>query len=229
MKEWKGYLGEKEYVVRMLTKDSVGAILSLQEVVLGTLINNDFLSPLTKEEYEDSIAKNLMIGVFVEDELIAFRALALPEIDEQHLGYDIGLRTEQLDKVVYQEITNVHPDYRGFGLQKKLGIIIMELLDASPYTHVCATVAPFNIASLKDKLSQGMVVGALKKKYGEMLRYVFYKKLHEDRKVGGELIDIDMGDTEKQQRLLAEGWIGTGIFQKDDLWYVTYEEKGTYI
>ena len=72
--------------------------------------------------------------------------------------------TEQLDSVVYQEITNVLPNYRGFGLQKRLGAIVMELLDASPYTHVCATVAPFNIASLKDKLSQGMVIGALKNK-----------------------------------------------------------------
>lgn len=165
-----------------------------------------------------------MVGVFVEDELIAFRALAKPEIDEDHLGYDIGLSTEQLEKVVYQEITNVHPDYRGFGLQKKLGLIVMELLDASPYSHVCATVAPFNIASLKDKLSQGMVIGALKNKYANMLRYVFYKKLHEDRTAGSEVLELHMGDTEKQQQLLAEGWVGTSISQKDDVWYVTYEK-----
>lgn len=229
MKEWTGKIGEKEYVVRELKKDSLEAILRLQDIVLGTLVNNHFLSPLTGEEFEDSILKKLMVGVFVEGELIAFRALAIPEIDEHHLGYDIGLGTEQLDEVVYQEITNVHPDYRGFGLQKKLGVIVMELLDSSPYTYVCATVAPFNIASLKDKLSQGMVIGALKKKYGEMLRYVFYKKLHEDRKAGSEVLEINMADTEKQQQLLANGWIGTSILQKDDVWYVTYEEKGTYL
>ncbi|WP_391206353.1 GNAT family N-acetyltransferase [Psychrobacillus sp. L4] len=229
MKEWNGYLGKKEYVIRELTSDSVEDILRIQEVILKTIANNNFLSPLTKEEYEHSIANHLMVGVFVEDQLIAFRALAIPEIDEHHLGYDIGLGTEQLDKVVYQEITNVHPDYRGFGLQKKLGTIVMELLDASPYTHVCATVAPFNIASLKDKLSQGMVIGALKKKYGEMLRYVFYKKLHENRKASTKVLEINMDDTEKQQQLLDQGWIGTNILQKDDVWYVTYEEKGKYI
>ncbi|WP_342599695.1 GNAT family N-acetyltransferase [Psychrobacillus sp. FSL H8-0483] len=228
MKEWKGMLGEKEYVVRELTIDHVDDIFRIQDIVLGSLENNDFLSPLTKEEYEGSIANRLMVGVFVEEELIAFRALALPEIDEHHLGFDIGLKAEQLDKVVYQEITNVHPDYRGFGLQKKLGLIVMELLDASPYSHVCATVAPFNIASLKDKLSQGMVIGALKKKYANMLRYVFYKKLHEDRKLGGEVLEVKMEDTEKQQQLLAEGWIGTSVMQKEDVWYVTYDEKGTY-
>ncbi|MEK4484113.1 GNAT family N-acetyltransferase [Psychrobacillus sp. FSL H8-0484] len=229
MKEWKGMLGEKEYVVRELTIDHVDDIFRIQDIVLGSLENNDFLSPLTKEEYEGSIANRLMVGVFVEEELIAFRALALPEIDEHHLGFDIGLKAEQLDKVVYQEITNVHPDYRGFGLQKKLGNIAMELLDATPYTHVCATVAPFNIASLKDKLSQGMVIGALKKKYEDMLRYVFYKKLHETRKPSSEVLEISMGDSERQQQLLADGWIGTGILQKDDNWYVTYEENKDYI
>ncbi|MFJ7972683.1 GNAT family N-acetyltransferase [Psychrobacillus sp. NPDC096389] len=229
MKEWTGKLGEKEYVVRVLEKDSVEDVLRLQDLVLETLINNDFLSPVTKEEYEDFVAKSLMVGVFVENKLVAFRALAIPEIDEHHLGYDIGLQTEQLDQVVYQEITNVHPDYRGFGLQKKLGAIVMELLDASPYTHVCATVAPFNIASLKDKLSQGMVIGALKNKYADMLRYVFYKKLHEERKAGGEVLEVNMADTEKQQQLLADGWIGTDIVQQDGEWYVTYEEKGLYM
>lgn len=229
MKEWTGKLGEKDYIVRVLKEDSVEDVLRLQDLVLETLINDDFLSPVTKEEYEEFVSKSLMVGVFVEDKLIAFRALAIPEIDEHHLGYDIGLQTEQLDQVVYQEITNVHPDYRGFGLQKKLGAIVMELLDASPYTHVCATVAPFNIASLKDKLSQGMVIGALKNKYADMLRYIFYKKLHEERKIGGEVLEILMADTEKQQQLLADGWIGTSIVQKDGEWYVTYEEKGTYM
>lgn len=230
MKEWIGMLGEEEYVIRQLTTEIMDSILKLQEIVIETLADKDFLQPLSKEDFEEALGSNgLMVGVFVKGELIAFRALLKPEIDEHHLGYDIGLSTEQLDNVIYQEITNVHPDYRGYGLQKKLGIIVMELLDASPYTHVCATVAPFNIASLKDKLSQGMVIGQLKMKYGEMLRYVFYKKLHEIREIGSKSLEVNMADTEKQQQLLAEGWIGTSILQKDDTWYVTYEEKGTYI
>ncbi|QUG39986.1 GNAT family N-acetyltransferase [Psychrobacillus sp. INOP01] len=229
MKEWKGKLGEKEYVVHELTLEHLDSILRLQHIVLRSMEDENFLSPLTIEEFEDSIAHNLMIGAFVDNELIAFRALALPPIDDHHLGYDIGLSPEQLEKVVYQEITNVHPDYRGFGLQKKLGVIVMELLDASPYTHVCATVAPFNIASLKDKLSQGMVIGALKKKYGGMLRYVFYKKIHVDRISEDKLLEIPMDAIEKQQQLIADGWIATAILQKENNWYVVFEEKGTYI
>ena len=223
MKVWSGLLGQEAYTVRALTTDHLEDVLLLQDIVLGTLENKGFLSPLSKEEYAECIQNHLMVGVFIDERLIAFRTLAIPVIDEDHLGYDIGLSAEQLDKVVYQEITNVHPSYRGYGLQKKLGEIVMELLDSSPYTYVCATVAPFNIASLKDKLSQGMVIGALKRKYGNMLRYVFYKKLHETRKTSVDFLDIDMAETEKQQQLLAEGWIGTSVSQKEDTWYVTYE------
>lgn len=229
MKEWQGKLGEKDYIVRELTLEHMDSILRLQHIVLRAMENDNFLSPLTRGEYEDSIIRNLMIGAFIDNELIAFRALAVPPLDDQHLGYDIGLSEEQLEKIVYQEITNVHPAYRGFSLQKKLGTIVMELLDASPYTHVCATVAPFNIASIKDKLSQGMVIGALKKKYGGMLRYVFYKKLHVDRNNGDKFIETPMNAIEQQQQLIAEGWIGTSILQKENVWYVRYEEKGLYI
>ena len=229
MQEWKGMLGEKEYVVRELTLDSLDDILRIQSIVLETLEKGEFLSPLSKEEFRDSISKNLMVGAFVEDELIGFRALALPEIDEEHLGYDIGLQEAQLGMVVYQEITNVHPAYRGYGLQKELGKIVMDRLEHSAYTHVCATVAPFNIASLKDKLSQQMIIGALKKKYGNMLRYVFYKKLHEEREKGSEELLIDMADTVKQRQLLSEGWIGTGLKEIEDAWFVIYEKKGTYL
>ncbi|WP_281285271.1 hypothetical protein [Psychrobacillus soli] len=35
-----------------------------------------------------------------------------------------------------------------------------------------------------------------------------------------------MADTEKKQKLLADGWIETIIMLKDGECYVTYEEKG---
>lgn len=53
----------------------------------------------------------------------------------------------------------------------------MQQVDLTKFNVVCATVMPGNIASLKDKFSQGMHVAALKLKYGGKLRYVFMKDL----------------------------------------------------
>lgn len=226
MKEWAIRIGEKDYPARELTKGNMNQILSLQSIVMEALENKEFLQPLTKEEFEDSLEHRLMVGVFASEELIAFRTLAIPVMDGHHLGYDIGLVEEQLGDVVYQEITNVHPKYRGYGLQRKLAGLVMELLQDSTYTYICATVAPFNIASLKDKLSQGMVIKALKRKYDNMLRYIFYKRLDgNDYIVFGEnQMNIKMSDIEEQQKLLKAGWVGTNILQKEDEWYVVYKE-----
>ena len=226
MKEWIVSLGEKEYPARELTTDNMEQILGLQSIVLEHLENKEFLQPLTKEEFEDSLKHRLMVGVFADEELIAFRTLAIPVMDEHHLGYDIGLSEDQLGDVVYQEITNVHPAYRGYGLQRKLADLVMELLQNSSYTYICATVAPFNFASLKDKLSQGMVIKALKYKYDNMLRYIFCKRLDgsEFTVFSEKRVHIKMSDIEEQQKLLGAGWIGTTILQKEEEWYVVYKE-----
>ena len=107
--------------------------------------------------------------------------MLVPPIDEEHLGWDIGLSESELPKVIYQEISNVLPAFRGNQLQKILASLIMQELAKKnhSYRYVCCTVAPFNIPSLKDKFSQGMRIAALKEKYGGSLRYIFVKDLEE--------------------------------------------------
>ncbi len=152
-----------------------------------------------------------MIGTFVDEQLIAFRALLVPPLDEEHLGLDIGLTAEELERVIYQEVSNVHPTYQGNGLQKILAKVIMEQLKQSDhnYEYVCCTVAPFNIPSLNDKFAQGMEVAALKEKYSDRLQYVFVKELQNERQK--EWVNIEkllMSDIARQQRLLMEGYRG---------------------
>ncbi|MGM2835110.1 GNAT family N-acetyltransferase, partial [Bacillus cereus group sp. Bce025] len=125
----------------------------------------------------------MMIGAFIDNKLIAFRALLVPPIDDEHLGLDIGIAESKLHRVIYQEISNVHPNCRGNGMQKILATVIMNELqkDDSKYDYVCCTVAPFNIPSLKDKFAQGMEIAALKEKYGGSMRYVFVKEYRGDK------------------------------------------------
>jgi len=200
------------YSVRKLTADYLPNILHVQEQVVQHLIEKDVLQPLSSEEFQFILDGNgLMIGAFVGDELIAFRALLVPVIDEEHLGWDIGLSKKELPRVIYQEISNVLPEYRGNQLQKTLASLIMQDLYTDPhrYRYVCCTVAPFNIPSLKDKFIQGMKIKALKQKYGGAMRYIFVKDLEEDeKKLWNETLAIRMDDFGAQQKKLAEGWQG---------------------
>ena len=79
--------------------------------------------------------------------------------------------------VLYSEISNVDPDFQGNGLQVLLGKVLMKEVDPQRFRYICTTVAPFNIASLKDKFAHGMQIVALKVKYGDLLRYILMKDL----------------------------------------------------
>ena len=219
--------GEKIDVIE-LTVGHLDEILVLQQKVIASLTTGAFLQPLTQEEFLSILqGKGMMIGAYYEDHLIAFRAMLEPEIDEEgHLGVDAGVSMAELSKVIYSEISNVDPDFRGNNLQVLLGIIIMQEIDTQKFRYVCTTVAPFNIASLKDKFAHGMEIVALKLKYGEKLRYILMKDLMKTQKLVPSLTcEIGMDDTVQQQYYLRKGWRGTEIVKVDDQWVVHFEKK----
>lgn len=217
-------LGDVEIAVRHLTIADLPEIEALQQKVYEALPDRSVLQPLSTEEFELILGDDgLMIGVFVKEKMIAFRALVEPPIDEEHLGYDCSIPEEKLSRVLYQEISNVDPAYRGYNLQKKMAKWTMDEIDLSRYDYVCSTVKPLNIPSLKDKFSQNLVVRALKIKYVDKLRYVFYKDLTQEAPVFTEQVKQLMHDIEGQQALLKDGYVGTAMLEENDEWYVVYE------
>ncbi|MFP3379081.1 GNAT family N-acetyltransferase [Bacillus sp. SIMBA_069] len=211
---YKGSLKQNNepFHVTLLTLENIEQILSLQNVVVEALEDKSRLQPLSLEEFQYILEGNgMMIGAFIENKLIAFRALLVPPIDEEHLGLDIGIPESELHRVIYQEISNVHPNCRGNGMQKILATVIMDELqkEDSKYDYVCCTIAPFNIPSLKDKFAQGMEIAALKKKYGGSMRYVFVKELRGDKERNWtDVKSVPMSDAVGQQALLSEGYRG---------------------
>ncbi|EJR26158.1 MULTISPECIES: hypothetical protein [Bacillus cereus group] len=212
--------------VTLLSLEHMEQILSLQNVIVEALEDKGRLQPLSLEEFQYILEGNgMMIGVFIQNELIAFRALLVPPIDDEHLGLDIGLPESQLHRVIYQEISNVHPNCRGNGMQKILATVIMDELqkEDSQYDYVCCTVAPFNIPSLKDKFAQGMEIAALKEKYGGIMRYVFAKELRGDKERDwSDVKSVPMSDAGGQQALLSEGYRGYEMERIDDTFTVKF-------
>lgn len=221
-----GLLNEEiPFYIRNLTMNELQDVLHLQREVVAALEDKSTLATLSAEEFSFILSGNgSFIGVFVASQLIAFRATLIPEVDDEHLGLDIGLDVGELSSVVYQEISSVAPSFRGHGLQQIMGQAIMEQLKDSAFSYVLATVAPFNIPSLKDKFFQEMEIASLKEKYGGKLRYVFVKDLRAQSKkyVGKQIIPMD--DTVGQQKLLSEGWRGTSMVNDAGRWGVWYEK-----
>lgn len=212
------------YTIRKLALNDLDNILQLQRIVAETLVNKETLQTLSEQEYQYILnGKGLLLGAFIEEELIAFRALMVPPIDEEHLGLAVGLEKE-LDQIIYQEISMVNPKYRGNRLQQQLGQLIMETLNkSSSFKYVCCTVAPSNIPSLKDKFNQGMMVGALIEIYSGKLRYVFVKKIKESEKPQwNKTKKVPTDQIEEQQKLLQDGWHGYKLEQNNNQYFVLY-------
>ncbi|PGD15813.1 N-acetyltransferase [Bacillus toyonensis] len=217
---------EQPFHVTLLSRKHIEQILSLQNIIVEALEDKSRLQPLSQEEFQYILEGNgMMIGAFIENELVAFRALLVPPIDDEHLGLDTGLHENELQRVIYQEISNVHPNCRGNGMQKILAKVIMEELqkEDSKYDYVCCTVAPFNIPSLKDKFAQGMEIAALKEKYGGSMRYVFVKELRRDKERDWtDVQSILMSDANGQQALLSEGYRGYEMEKTADTFIVKF-------
>lgn len=208
-------LHEKQsmYMKRLYLED-LPIIEQVQRKVIDALSDKTALQPLTTEEFLFILnERGVLIGAFVEERLIGFRALLIPDIDEEHLGYDLGLPTDELPQVIYQEISVVLPEYRGNRLQQKLAEVIMKELPKlkERFRYVCCTVAPMNIPSLKDKFSQHMHIGAFKEKYENMQRYILVKDLENPAPAFTDYRAAKIGDLEAQNRLLDEGYVGIGL------------------
>ena len=211
--------------VRSLAFAQMDDILALQQEVIKGLVSASSLQPLSKEEFSNILnGKGLMIGAYFEEQLIAFRAMLEPELDEEHLGQDAGLPEQEWLHVIYSEVTIVRPDFRGNNLQVLLGKIIMNEVDQKRFRYICATVAPFNIPSLADKFVHGLQIIALKEKYGNLLRYILVKDLTRAESKYSEQVFSRMANTEEQQELIQSGWIGTGIKKMEDEWHVRFEK-----
>lgn len=213
-------------IIKDLSLENLQAILELQKIVIASLLDKSFLQPLSKEEFTFILNGHGMIfGAFHDNELIAFRAMLEPEIDDEHLGIDAGLHESELSSVLYSEISNVSPEYSGNGLQRILGEELFKQVDTKRYQYICTTVAPFNIASLKDKFALGMHIVSLQKKYGEMLRYTLVRDLTNPTKTLLPETKTDMGNILEQQDHLNNGFIGTSIEEVAGKWVVTYQKK----
>lgn len=224
---YNGILGNRPFEVKVLNPNDLSKLLALQKVVYDSLPNKDILQPLSDDEFLYILeGQGLLIGAFVAEELIAFRAVLEPELDAEHLGYAIGLVNDSdLQRVLYQEISIVHPEFRGHGLQKTLAAIIMQQIDTANYDYIAATVMPYNIASLKDKFSQGFYIAGLKYAYGAKLRYVFAGDLHNDPMFSEEKITLSMGDAEAQQKLLKKGFVGVSMKPVGEDWVIEYQKR----
>ena len=100
-----------------------------------------------------------------------------PKIEEDNLGRDIGMKEDELERVVHMESAVVLQNFRGNHLQEKMLRFGETLIDKNQYHYFMATVSPKNPASYLTLEKCGYQLIKTKQKYGGLIRRIYQKQV----------------------------------------------------
>lgn len=168
---------KKGYKMAVLESDHLKPILALQELITSMLPKDIFVPDSDETLARSFLNDDLLLGVFVDDSLIAYRYISFPGESENNLGIDAGVKKKHLDKVATFETSIVHPQYRGNKLQAIMMKKGLEIVKERGARYAVSTVSPKNPYSLKNLIDSGFRVVATKIKYGGVERHIMLNDL----------------------------------------------------
>lgn len=164
-------------IIRLCGKGELAEILSLQGNVYSSVTVKETFVNSTQEELNESLESDVCIGCYHNSNLIAFTLMVPNSHSPRNLGFYLNYSREQRLKSVTYDTTFIHPEYKGYGLQR----LFISLKDAIAKelgaNEALATVSPDNMASLNNLLASGFVIADEKRMYGSFTRFIMRKSL----------------------------------------------------
>ncbi len=200
----------KNYRMTFLDQTHLSAIMALQEIIVQNLSRPDLLQTFSYDFMKQHMGRQgMVLGILVEDRLVAFRNIYYPSPrdKEWNLGIDLGLPAAELTQVANLQMVCVHPDFRGNALAYKMNRVSLDALtDAGTYHHICATVSPHNVWNIPILFRSGFCIVKLKNKYGGKQRYVVYQNLRQPMRYSDDsAVYVRLDDLRTQKMLLSRG------------------------
>jgi hypothetical protein len=205
-----------EYVITYLHEKHLPLVMQLQEMIIQNLARPDLLHPFSSDFMKRHLGpKGVVLGVLVEERLVAFRNLYFPDPwdTEWNLGLDLGLPEKELIKVANLQMVCVHPQFRGNSLALKMNRVSLGLLrERGVHHHICATVSPYNIWNLPVLLNSGFRVARMKKKYGGKVRYIVHQDLRKPLHFNdNSAVQVRLDNLDAQLKWFDSGFHGVAL------------------
>lgn len=223
-------LVEVQYEIRILNASYLPQIMELQQLIIENLLRKDTLQPFPADFMKEHLgSKGFVLGVVSGNDLLAFRNVYFPEVNdtEWNLGFDLEFPSRVLNKVANLQMVCVHPSYRGNSIAATMNKHAIRIIkELGIHDHVCATVSPYNFWNIKILLDSGFIIKKLTKKYGGKLRYIVHQDLNRTMKFEpGCFQPVVLTDFIKQHDALSNGWCGTDLnFSREDAHKPLYEK-----
>lgn len=149
--------GEKQFEVRPVTLKDIDAAKQMQREVVDFLDDKSLLIPASEDEMLESAEKDCFLGLYCDNRLAAFLILVLNRDCDRNLGFDWEEKQgeEVYTKYLSVDSTQVHPDYRGYGIQRYLFDLSERIAREKGGEYLIATISPDNPYSLGNALRSG--------------------------------------------------------------------------
>ena len=165
------------FTARLCGDEDLSEILALQRTVTQNVGDSELFVSTTREELEDSLRNDWCLAVYDGDKMVAFTLMVRNRITERNLGVYLGYCEEELLQCVTYDTTFVHPDYRGFGLQRELGRMKDEAAVRMGAREALSTISPQNAYSLSNARQRGFAICEERILYSGVRRYLMRKEL----------------------------------------------------
>ena len=164
-------------IIRKCTGADIDKIMLLQKQIIEGLENKDLLRENSRENFELCLEnQSLILGVSNElEELIAIAILYDGRGTDEDLGKE--LKFHEVSNGINFKLVMVREDYRGRRLQKALMWMLEQYAYSEGFTHLCATVSPFNQYSVNNIEEMGYVYDHSELKYGGKKRAIYVKNI----------------------------------------------------
>jgi len=211
------------YEMRFMDESHLKDIMKLQDTIIHSLADKEIFRTHSRNYFKEHFQmENSTIGAFTNEGLIAYSVLYFPGEKEDNFGTDINLPRDELKRVVHLATVAVHPAYRGNSLQSMMQGVHIEIARKMDFEHACCMVSPKNRPSLQNIFSHGLIIKALKIKFGWRLRYIMHKNLQRPNMVGPEEVRINSSDIQGQINLLNRGLLGFRLVELPEGFEVSY-------
>lgn len=170
---------KEEIILRVVKKEEAEVVYQVMQEVYDRLENKALFANSDMDYIRAHIeAEGFLVGAYDAFGKMAGNFMVrYPMEAEDNLGRDIGLKQEELCKVVHMESAVVLPEYRGQHLQVKMLQYAEHVIDKERFWYFMATVSPDNPASYRSFEQNGYQLMMTKEKYGGFIRRIYCKKV----------------------------------------------------
>ena len=160
--------------LRRCQPSDLQAVIDLNETIYSVLPDKSVLRHNSPEMIASCLEEpNVTLGIWDGSVLVAIGMLYVPLCLEEDHFHDLDLQGDY--KSANQKLFLVRESYRGQGLQRRLIREVEKVAVARGFNLLCTTVAPNNDFSINNFLKEGYVYAKTEKKYGGLLRNLYYK------------------------------------------------------